>query len=216
MKSACRRSSFDRLVRLGSYRLQGWYDLDIVVQQRGIATLHVVSDQIPLLRVLGTTRILSTTIARLLSIARFFVAVLFHPKFFEQRKSPTGPQCYQRISRVAALPLQRFKNSLLHDRNIRESHCSNIVVIVGLIRVLAKVVSVQPSPKAILLVAFEDLVIKIDFVMLIQVIKYHSCEQASNTGADDADLEGLGVVIFARQAIYYGGELVAALWRWLD
>ena len=86
----------------------------------------------------------------------------------------------------------------------------------GLIRVLAKVVSVQPPPKALLLVAFEDLVINIDFVMLIQVIKYHSREQASNTGADDADLEGLSVVIFAREAIYYGSELVAALWRWLD
>ena len=91
MKGACRRSSFDRLVRLGSYRFQGWNDLDVVVQQRGIATFHVVPDQITLLRVLGTTRILSTTITRLFSIVRLFVTVLFHPKSFEQRKSPTGP-----------------------------------------------------------------------------------------------------------------------------
>ena len=86
----------------------------------------------------------------------------------------------------------------------------------GIIRLLAKVVSVQPPPKALFLVAFEDLVINIDFEILIQVIKYHSREQASDTGADDADLEGLGVDICGREAIYYGGELIAALWRRLD
>lgn len=100
---------------------------------------------------------------------------------------------------------QRINNSLLHDWNIREPHCPNIVIIVGLLRLLAKVVSVQPPPKALLLVAFEDLVINPDAEILIQVIKYHSREQARDTGADDADLEALGVVIFAREAIYYRG-----------
>ena len=86
----------------------------------------------------------------------------------------------------------------------------------GIIGLLAKVVSIQPPPKALLVVAFEDFVFNIGFEMLIQVIKYHSCEQASDTGADDADLERLGAVPFTGEVVYNGGELVTALWCWLD
>ena len=86
----------------------------------------------------------------------------------------------------------------------------------GVLGLLAKVVSIQPPPKAFLVVAFEDFVFNIDFETLIQVIKYHSCEQASDAGADDADLERRGAVIFTGEAVYYGGDLIAALWRWLD
>ena len=85
----------------------------------------------------------------------------------------------------------------------------------GIFGLLAKVVSIQPTPKALVIVAFEDFIFNIDIETLIQVIKYHSCEQASDTGADDADLERLGAVLCAGKAVYYGGELVAALWRWL-
>lgn len=89
-----------------------------------------------------------------------------------------------------------------------------------LIGLLAKIVSIQPSSKALLFVAFHNFVFNIDFERLIQIIKNHSCEQARDTGADDADLERLGAVIFAGpwicEAFRYGGELIAALWRWLD
>ena len=90
----------------------------------------------------------------------------------------------------------------------------------GLIGVLAKVVSIQSAPKALLFVAFEDFVFNIDFELLIQIIKNHSCEQARGTSADNADLERLGAVIFVSpwrwEAVCYGSELVAALCRWLD
>ena len=89
-----------------------------------------------------------------------------------------------------------------------------------LIGLLAKVVSIQPPPKAVRFVAFENFVLDIDFEILIQIIKNHGSEQARDTGADDGDLERLGTVIFAGfwrwEAVYYGGELIAALWRWLD
>ena len=85
----------------------------------------------------------------------------------------------------------------------------------GIFGLLAKVVSIQPSPKALVIVAFEDFIFNIDTEALIQVIKYHSCEQASDTGADDADLERLGAILRNGEAVYNGGELIAALWRWL-
>ena len=69
--------------------------------------------------------------------------------------------------------------------------------IIGLLGLLAKIVSIQPPSKAILFVAFEDFVFNIDLEMLIQIVKNHSCEQARDTSADDADLERPGAVIFA-------------------
>ena len=90
----------------------------------------------------------------------------------------------------------------------------------GLIGLLAKVVRIQPSSKALLLVTFDDFVLNIDVEMLIQVIKNHSCEQARDTGADDGNLERLDAVIFASpwrlEALYYRGEFVAAFCIWLD
>ena len=85
----------------------------------------------------------------------------------------------------------------------------------GIFGLLAKVVSIQPSPKTLVIVAFEDFIFNIDIEALVQVIKYHSCEQASDTGSDDADLKRLGAILFPREAVYNGGKLVAALWRWL-
>ena len=85
----------------------------------------------------------------------------------------------------------------------------------GIFGLLAKVVSIQPSPETLVIVAFEDFIVHVDTEALIQVIKYHSREQASDTGADDADLERLGAILIPGEAVYNGGELVAALWRWL-
>ena len=64
----------------------------------------------------------------------------------------------------------------------------------GLIGLRAEVMSVQPPAKALLCIAFEDFVFDIDLEVLIQIIKYHSSEQARDTGSDDTDLERLGAV----------------------
>ena len=201
IKGACRGPFFDPFPSRGNYWLQGWNDLDVVVQQRSIVTSQMIPDQITLLRF-------------------FSVTLLFHPKHFEQLKGPISHKRYHGQSSKTAPPLQIVKDALLHHGNIREPHRPNIVIIMGLVGLLAKVVSIQPPSEALLFVAFDDFVFNIDFETLIQIIKKHSCEQARDTGANDADLERLGAVIFASpwrwEALYYGGELVATLWRWLD
>ena len=72
-EGACRRSFLDLLSRFGSYCWQGWNDLNVVVQQRGIDTGQVVPDQITLLGLLSIT-------------------LLLHFKLFEQIEGPTTPQ----------------------------------------------------------------------------------------------------------------------------
>ena len=97
-----------------------------------------------------------------------------------------------------------FKDHSLpfHDLDPGESHGTNIVIVMR--ATVLKAVRVESSTQPVFLVGFENLVIDIEMVFLLQVVEDHGREKSRDACTNDPNMEWLIPLLTFEPGVFDG------------